>query len=53
MFQIPPLIYREAILYAIQKRRFILLHDIASGSDIKPGNKTEKTLVVYRFSNAM
>ena len=28
-----------------------LSHDIASGSDIMPCNKIDKTLVIYRFRN--
>ena len=28
-----------------------LSHDVTSGSDIKPCNKIDKPLVVYRFCN--
>ena len=31
----------------------ILSHDVASGCDIMPCNKIDKSLVVYRFNNVM
>ena len=34
---------------SIQMDYYHLSHDIASGSDITPGNKIDKPLVVYRF----
>ena len=36
--------YRRAVL------ELILSHDFASGSDITPCNKIDKSLVVYRFT---
>ena len=30
---------------------YCLSHDVASGSEIKPYNKIDKRLVVYRFNN--
>ena len=44
---------RQGLDYICLVELFILSHDVTFGSDIKPCNKIDKPLVVYRFSGSV